>query len=79
MLAADRVFFDEPIEQKLKQHPNWLALWLKRTKPIIRISKANATAAIHCTTDRLTKFFCLKRKKKTVPTSGQPVPNHPQT
>jgi hypothetical protein len=27
MLAADRALFDEPIEPKLKQHPNRLALW----------------------------------------------------
>jgi hypothetical protein len=80
MLAADRVLFDdEPIKQKVKQHPNRLALWLKRTKPIVRISKADATAAIHRTTDRLTKFFRLKRKKKTAATPGQPVPSHPQT
>jgi hypothetical protein len=70
MLAANRALFDEPIEQKLQQHPNRLALWLKRTKPIVRISKADATAVIHRTTDRLTNFFRLKRKKKTAPPLG---------
>jgi hypothetical protein len=79
MLAADRALFEEPIEQKLKQHPNRLALWLKRTKPIVQISKADATAAIHRTTDRLTKFFRIKRKKKPAATPGHPVPNQPQT
>jgi hypothetical protein len=75
MLAANGALFDEPIEQKLQEPPNRLDLWLPRTKPIVRISKADATAAIHRTTHNLTKFFRWKRKKKATSQTapGQPV------
>jgi hypothetical protein len=77
MLPADHAILAEPLKQKLEQNPNCLKMWLKHTKPIIGLSKADATAAIHCSTDQLTiKLFCLKRKKKMNVQTKLGNPNH---
>jgi hypothetical protein len=65
ILAADRAIFEQPIGQKLLQHPNRLELWLKRMKPIVKLSKHNAEATTRRTQhSQLTKYFRRKRKKK---------------
>lgn len=79
MLPADcALLLDKHIKQKLAQHPNHLELWLKCTKPMVQLSKAKAkakaTADIHQSTNHLTKFFRLKRKKKLTQTElGNPA------
>jgi hypothetical protein len=57
MLAADRAIFEQPIGQKLLQHPNRLELWVKRTKPIVKLSKHDAEATTRRTHSQLTKYF----------------------
>jgi hypothetical protein len=63
ILAAGRALFEQPIRQKLLQHPNRLELWLKRTKPIVKLSKHDAEATNRQTHSQLSKYFRRKRKK----------------
>jgi hypothetical protein len=64
ILAADQAIFDQPIGEKLLQHPNRLDLWLKRIKPMVKISKKDAEEMSRRTNSRLTQYFRRKRKKK---------------
>jgi hypothetical protein len=45
MLATDRTIFDEPLHEKLKKSPGSLELWFQRTRPIVALSKKEATKA----------------------------------
>jgi hypothetical protein len=68
MLATDRDVLDaEPIPVETVQNPARLELWVRRTRTIATRSKADATAAIHRTHERLTHYFKHRRKKKTAP------------
>jgi hypothetical protein len=68
MLATDRDVLDaEPIPVETVQNPSRLELWVHRTRTVATWSKADATAAIHRTHERLTHYFKHRRKKKTAP------------
>jgi hypothetical protein len=71
MLATYRAVLAEPTTLKLQRHPGPLELWLKQTQAIVTRSKADATAAIHRTHERLTSYFRYRRLKKpdTKPTT----------
>jgi hypothetical protein len=77
MLAADRDILAEPLQDKLQQHPSRLELWLTHTRAIINHSKADATAMLHRTHERLTHYFQYRRKKKITAMSSQPVAPRP--
>jgi hypothetical protein len=83
MLATDRAVLDaEPIPVETVQNPARLELWVHRTRTIATRSKADATAAIHRTHERLTHYFKYRRKKKPTPvaTAAPPTPTqHPTT
>jgi hypothetical protein len=49
MLAADRDLLAEPIKAKQKQNSAALELWMKRVRPIVKLSTHDATEAIKCT------------------------------
>ena len=75
MLADDRDILAAPIPANDSRDPTRLELWAKRTRTIVNRSKADATAAIQRTHERLTSHFRYRRKKKTAtppPPSTQP-------
>jgi hypothetical protein len=74
MLAADRTILDaEPIPDDIVQQPARLELWARRTRTIVNRSKADATAAILRTHERLTHYF----QPKYVDTIATPPPPTP--
>jgi hypothetical protein len=75
MLAADRVLLDEPLGQKLRKSPGSLELWLKRTRPTIRISTQAVTEVISRTHKRITQFF----QQRTNPNDNPDETNATQT
>jgi hypothetical protein len=68
MLAADRDLLSEPITAKQKRSPNALELWVKRTRPIVKLSTKDAIAAIARTHNSITQFFSRRKKPIGTPT-----------
>jgi hypothetical protein len=78
MLATDRAILDaEPIPVESVQNPARLEHWVRQTRTIVTRSKADATAAIHRTHERLTHYFKYLRLKKTATPTIAHLP--PQT
>jgi hypothetical protein len=70
MLADDRDILAEPLSKKSQRSSAGLALWLDRIRPIVKLSKKDATAAIARTHHRITEYFNPK---------GSPNPTTPHT
>ena len=92
MLANDRAILDaEPIPEETVQNPARLEHWVRQTRIIVNKSKADATAVIHRTHERLTHYFRYRFKKKsatpataplsttTTPSTSQSTPISPST
>jgi hypothetical protein len=75
MLAADRVLLDEPTDKKFRKSPGSLELWLKRTRPTIRLSTQAVTEVISRTHKRITQFF----QQRTTPNDNPDKTNATQT
>jgi hypothetical protein len=75
MLAADRNLLAEPIKAKQKKIPAALELWMKRVRPIVKLSRHDATEAIKRTHKQITQFFSRQDTEQT--TNNEKDPEKP--